>query len=193
MLNKIIKTGYIPLFAICCLITACNSQKKELQEKIEKLQSKAIEIPYKQMACWASDSVIAISPWNKAKLKLIHYVDSETCSSCYLHKIATNELLFRMEKLSDNIFYNIFIINPNNKTKKRLETDYNDKAIPQTIFIDSANIFMQLNPNVPSESIYHTFLLDENNKIILVGDPMTNPKVKDLMVAIVEKKLRKKL
>lgn len=184
---------YILLYLISsCILSACNSQKKELQEKIEKLQSTVINIPYDRMGCWASDSIKAISPWNKAKLKLVHYVDSVTCSTCYLHKIAANELLFRMEKLSNNEFYNIFIINPDNKAKKRLEMDFNDKLIPQTIFVDSANVFTEVNPNIPSESMYHTFLLDENNKVILVGNPNANEKIGDMLQDVVEKKLGKK-
>lgn len=189
--NRII--GYILLSAICSFTCACNSEKKELQEKVEKLQSAAIDIPYDRMCCWTSDSIKVISPWNIAKLKLVHYVDSATCSTCYLHKIAANELLFRLEKLSNNEFYNIFIINPDNKAKKRLESDFQDKAIPQTIFVDSANVFTEVNPNIPSESMCHTFLLDEKNNVILVGNPIANEKIEDMFLSIVEKKLGKKL
>lgn len=184
--------GCILLIVICCFLSACNSQKRELQEKVEKLQSVAIDIPYDRMGCWTSDSIMEISPWKKAKLKLIHYVDSATCSTCYLNKIVTYEQLFRMEKLSNNEFYNIFIINPSNIAKKRLETDFHDKLIPQTIFVDSANVFTEVNPNIPSESMYHTFLLDENNNVILVGCPLGNEKIGDMLQATVEKKLGKK-
>ena len=78
MRNKIRITGYILLSTICSLICACNSQKQELQEKVEKLRSKAINIPYDRMGCWTNDSIRVISPWNKAKLKLVHYIDSAT-------------------------------------------------------------------------------------------------------------------
>lgn len=186
-------TGRVLLFIMgCCLLAACNSQKRGLEEKIEKLQSKAIEMPYERMACWASDSIKAISPWNKAKLKLVHYIDTLTCSTCYLQKAALNELICSMEKLSNNEFYNVFIINPDSKTKKRLESDFHSRRIPQTIFVDSTNIFMETNSNIPSESMYHTFLLDENNKVVLVGNPIANEKIGDLLQTLVEKKLGKK-
>ncbi len=184
---------YILLSVISsCILLACNSQERELQEKIEKLQSAAINIPYERMTCWASDSIFEVSPWNKANLKLVHYIDSATCSTCYLQKAARNELICRMEELSNNEFYNIFIINPDNKAKKRLEAEFRDKAIPQTIFVDSANVFTEVNPNIPSESMYHTFLLDENNKVILVGNPIANEKIGDMLQSVVKKKLGKK-
>lgn len=182
--------GYILLSAICCcLIASCNSQKREMQETVEKMQQKAIEIPYDRMACWTNDSILEISPWKKAKMKLVHYIDSATCSTCYLQKAATNEFLHSMERLSKNEFYNVFIINPDKKTRTRIEDDFKEKQIPSTVFLDSANIFMGLNPNIPSESMFHTFLLDENNKVILIGNPMVNKQIEEMLVLIVEEKL----
>ena len=163
-----------------------------MQETVEKMQQKAIEIPYDRMACWTNDSILEISPWKKAKMKLVHYIDSATCSSCYLQKAATNEFLNSMERLSKKEFYNVFIINPDKKTRTRIEDDFKEKQIPSTVFLDSANIFMELNPNIPSESMFHTFLLDENNKVILVGNPMVNQQVEDMMLAVIEKELGKK-
>ena len=73
-----------------------------------------------------------------------------------------------------------------------METDFQEKTIPQTIFVDTANVFTESNPNIPSESMYHTFLLDENNNVILVGNPIVNEKIADMLPSIVEEKLGKK-
>ena len=185
--------GYLLSFAIgCCILTACNTHKENVQKALKKLQSSAIAIPYERMECWASDSVIEDKPWNNARLKLVHYVDSATCSTCYLQKVAIYGLLFGMETQSNNEFYNVFIINPNIIAKKKLVSDFSSKLIPQTIFVDTANVFMELTPNLPPESMFHTFLLDENNKVILVGNPMLNEQIEDMMLSIVEEKLGKK-
>lgn len=191
MIHHRIKTaGYILLIAMGYYsLSACNSHKAEVQATVEEMQSSAITIPYERMECWASDSILEDRPWNKAKLKLVHYVDSATCSTCYLQKIAIYGLLFSMETQSNNDFYNVFIINPNIIAKKKLISDFSGKLIPQTIFVDSANVFMEVNPNIPSESMFHTFLLDENNKVILVGNPTFNKQIEDMMLSIVEEKL----
>lgn len=191
MIHHRIKTaGYILLIAMGYYsLSACNSHKAEVQATVEEMQSSAITIPYERMECWASDSILEDRPWNKAKLKLVHYVDSATCSTCYLQKIAIYGLLFSMETQSNNDFYNVFIINPNIIAKKKLISDFSGKLIPQTIFVDSANVFMEVNPNIPSESMFHTFLLDENNKVILVGNPMLNKQIEDMMLSIVDEKL----
>lgn len=175
------------------LYCACSSQKKELKGIVKHMQSQTISIPYNRMNLWTPDSILAISPWEKAKLKFVHYVDSATCSSCYLHKVTNYELLFNMEKVSNNEFFNLFIINPDNNTKRILESEYYDKLIPSTIFVDSANIFRKINPTIPSEMMYHTFLLDENDKVILVGNPMVNPKIEQMLISMVEDKLGYKI
>lgn len=178
------------LFAYCVVIFACNSHEKEFQN-IEAMQSEETTIPYELMDCWANDSVLEVSPWKNAKYKLIHYIDSASCSSCYLQKVKINDFLFHMEDLSNNEFYNVIILTPGSNAKKDLEHLFSEKLIPQTIFIDSANTFLQKNPHIPSETMYHTFLLDENDKAILVGNPITNKKIKELLMSRFEKKFGK--
>ena len=72
-----------------------------------------------------------------------------------------------------------------------LANNYKHKSTPTTLFIDSVNVFMEANPNIPSESMFHTFLLDDNNKVILVGNPIFNKQIDDMMLSIVEEKLGK--
>lgn len=193
MRGRINIAEFVLLFIMYCIFSACNSQKKELQDKVKKVQSAAISIPYERMVCWTSDSVRSVSPWNKAKLKLVHYIDSASCSTCYLQKAATDELLNHMESLGSNDFCNVFIVTPGDKARKRLETDFREKRLPRTIFVDTANVFIGENPNIPSESMYHTFLLDENNNVVLVGNPMLNKQIEEMMLSIVEERLGKKL
>lgn len=185
-------TCYILLIAASIILSACNSQKKEIQEKIEQMQSSKIIIPYEKMECWTSDSLKSAASWKHAKLRLVHYVDSASCSSCLLQKVAKIDLLFRMETLSNNEFCNVFIATPKGKAKKKLKYEFEDERIPRTVFVDTADVFIQTNPNIPSETMYHTFLLDENDSIILVGNPLRGQEIEDMIVSVVEKKLGRK-
>ena len=40
--------------------------------------------------------------------------------------------------------------------------------------------------------MFHTFLLDENNNVLLVGNPLDNEKIEEMFWQIVEKKLGKR-
>ena len=44
-------------------------------------------------------------------------------------------------------------------------------------YLDSANIFEHQNQHIPSDVLFHTFLLDENMNVVLVGDPIRNKEI----------------
>ena len=46
--------------------------------------------------------------------------------------------------------------------------------------------------NSVAELRFHTFLLDENNNVLLVGNPLDNEKIEEMFWQIVEKKLGKR-
>lgn len=48
-----------------------------------------------------------------------------------------------------------------------------------------------MNPHLPKNKALHTFLLDENNNVILVGNPLHNKKIEKIFYKIVEEKLGK--
>ncbi len=51
---------------------------------------------------------------------------------------------------------------------------------PDVMVWDSAMVFVRSNPAVPDNSDYHTFLLDRDNRVVLVGSPVGNPKMWEL-------------
>lgn len=53
-------------------------------------------------------------------------------------------------------------------------------------------VFARENPHLPREAMYHTFLLDEENRVVLVGDPSRNERIKELFWQIVEEKSGKR-
>ena len=59
------------------------------------------------------------------------------------------------------------------------------------IILDTLGQFAKLNPHLPKNKALHTFLLDENNNVILVGNPLHNKKIKEMFYRIVEDRLGK--
>lgn len=44
------------------------------------------------------------------------------------------------------------------------------------IYMDTTGVFRRTNPQLPSNPMLHTFLLDENNEVLAVGNPLENEK-----------------
>jgi len=68
-----------------------------------------------------------------------------------------------------------------------ISTQLYKSGIDHPIYLDETQSLLTLNPCIPEESIYHTFLLDEKNNIILVGSPAHSERIYNLFMNIIEK------
>jgi len=66
-----------------------------------------------------------------------------------------------------------------------------NNAFDYPVLIDTLGEFEKLNVHLPKDRAFHTFLLDENNNVILVGDPLYNKMIRKMFYKIVEEKLGK--
>lgn len=54
---------------------------------------------------------------------------------------------------------------------------------------DTTGVFHRTNPQLPSNPMLHTFLLDENNEVLVVGNPLENEKIDRMFWRTVKEKL----
>ena len=60
--------------------------------------------------------------------------------------------------------------------QNNLELMISNTMFDYPILLDTLGEFEKLNPHLPKNGTFHTFLLDENNNVILVGNPLRNKK-----------------
>ena len=48
------------------------------------------------------------------------------------------------------------------------------------VYVDDRQYFITNNPTIPEDAMFHTFLLDRENRIVLVGNPVHNEKLWEL-------------
>ena len=58
------------------------------------------------------------------------------------------------------------------------------------VHVDTAGVFIRENPHIPREAVYHTFLLDKDNRVVLVGNPSRSEKIKRNVLANRGRKVR---
>lgn len=152
--------------------------RRTLRNEIIGMQGKKVEICFNDAEAYHSgiDSVYDTT----SMMKLVVFVDSISCSGCFLNKLITYfEINDSLVKKRGEL---LVILNPKknriDEIRKTLLTDKN----PFWCILDKNGDFSQLNPWIPDNELLHTFLLDENNGIILVGDPSSNPKIRELFM-----------
>lgn len=176
----------VPALFICC-----RSQKGNALEKIKELKTKQIIIPYSEMSCWINDTIQRIRPWEKAQMKLIVYTDSTNCSECALKTMYMWDDFVKWEKEYHPFFSLVFIFQPKYNIKPQtLASLFRITELNHPMYIDSSSLFSKYNSHLPQESLYHTFLLDKDNNVVLVGSPLFNPQIEKLLRNEVEKGLK---
>jgi hypothetical protein len=113
-----------------------------------------------------------------AQNSIIVYIDSSSCEDCSISRalnIRGFELELKQKLIGDIPFLFIF----NTQDIWTLEKRLHDFGFYHYYFVDYESTFLRKN-KIPADKRFHTFLLDENNKVVLVGNPSTNQKVRDL-------------
>lgn len=112
-----------------------------------------------------------------SEYKVVTYIDSAGCTSCKLQLPRWNEFIKEVkEQLGKQVSF-LFYFHPKDLKELRILTLQNAFTYP--VCLDEKDEFNALN-NFPSDMTFQTFLLNKENKVVVVGNPTQNPKVKDL-------------
>ena len=180
------------LFLISLVFVFSCSDRSKLKQDLAKLQSIEIAVTLDKMQHQINGIDTLLANFTDSELKLVVYSDSSTCSSCAIQKMFLwNSFIEDAEKYQGRLkFYFLFSPTENDLTTVNLALRTNMFDYP--VFIDSAGTFAKENPHLPKNPQLHSFLLDESNKVILVGNPLNNPKIEEMFYKIVEERLGKK-
>lgn len=112
------------------------------------------------------------------RAKIVIYYNAKGCTSCRMNELYSWKEVMKAdpEGLPDADFVFIFKSDPRNEevVQKLISTDFR-----YPILCDPAGEF-EKNNTLPKNEMYHVFLLDRDNKIILSGSPIYNPRLWDL-------------
>lgn len=173
------------------LISSCGCNRLSLKKDMIDLKSQQIKFPNEMLKyipsknCFEYESNMVLT---QKMLSWVVYVDSSECSTCSYGLIYKwNHLL---EKYKTEVNFN-FIFVPRQSDKKLTLVSLKEVKSEHYLWIDGKGTFAKLNPHIPKNKALHTFLLDENNNVILVGNPAYSKKIEEMFYKIVEEKLNK--
>lgn len=156
------------------------------------MQSRTVEIPFGKMSCWINDTLQSTRPWENADMKLIVYTDSTQCSQCALKQMYVWEDFVNLEGRYNDRFRIYFIMQTYSGNTHVLASMFHLTQLNHPIYIDSTSVFTKANPHIPREQMFHVFLLDEKNNVVLVGNPLYNPKIEGMLATTLEEKFNGK-
>lgn len=179
MTKVVIWTLIIGLF-----ISVCSCNESGIKEEMSQILGQHIIIPYdkleKRECSYFGDR------YNVEKcFMLVVYTDGNQCAPCeissfsYMEKVNRNDSLWKKLR---KIY--IFDVKPNNAASLYMELC--KMRIEQDVFFDTCGVFRKSNPIIPDSKLFHSFILDNDGNVKLIGNPFKNEKLKTIMSTIIQ-------
>ena len=152
-------------------IIGCGQSNHYIEERLKEFIGTEIIIPGDLLLLNNTANPIR----KDAKYKIISYVDSASCTSCYLDRFsqAWTDMIDNFKDMD----FSLFIIF-HSEDIEGIRTLFNSYKLNIPFFIDCYGDFKNSN-NIPLEGLFHTFLLRDNT-VTLVGTPFSNSKLLEL-------------
>ena len=165
------------ILLLLSLLTACKENNKEkFALLVQEWQGKEIVFPQNMaFTRFVTEPVDYRIP--DAEYKVLVYVDSVGCTSCKLQLLKWKELIAHVDSATNGNVPFIFIFQSKDDRELRyiLKCDNFDRPV----CIDRNNRFNSSN-RFPQDITFQTFLLDKDNKVKVIGNPVHNLAVRGL-------------
>jgi hypothetical protein len=176
MKRQVLVLIFLIIASILCF-GCSNSRKREVVHSIRKFNGKTVLIV---------DSVYydkngRFFTRNSNEYLIVSYYDTDICSEC------TIDGLLKWQKELDSIFNSSFaplflLFHSPLDVFSEIVSHLSKNGFRYPIYYDPEGYFIKDNPCIPEDHFLHTFLIDENNKVILSGIPIKNERLWQLYV-----------
>ena len=123
---------------------------------------------------------------NEQMFSIVNYIDSIGCIRCKSQLPDWKNFVDEIEQMfGDKVFVLIFM-----HPRRLVDAHYaiQKDSYPYPVCIDLNDEINKLN-HFPDDDRFRCFLLDENNRVVLIGNPVQNPKIKDLYIRTICERL----
>ena len=164
------------IFSFLFLFSCSDDKKHNIKVLVKEWNNKEIRFPENSVFTrYVTDTV----PYriSKTDYKVVVFVDSVGCISCKLQLPRWKEFMHEVDSLSDGNIPFIFFFQTKDERELRYILKRDNFSYP--VCIDTEDIFNKLN-RFPREMMFQTFLVDPENHVKVIGNPIHNLSVKDL-------------
>lgn len=157
------------ILCLLLLATACNNKKRQLTQLVEEWQGKEILFPNNpELKLYGRDTVCP--ELFSREYKILNFIDTNGCTECRLKLFDWQMLKEEIDSLNLDVSL-VFVAWV--KNYKQLEGIQKLNRFNTPLLYDRTGQADSLNhfPIVPG---FQTFLLDKNNRVLLIGSPLGN-------------------
>ena len=167
---------------VCHVLTSCKEAKNDrIISLLQEWNGKEILFPQTLVFTIQGKDTINFPMLNG--YKIITYADSMECTSCRLQLHRWKELMNIVDSMQNDSVQFLFFFS--NKKIKEVRQELERADFNHPVCIDGQDSLNILN-KFPTDVSFQIFLLDKNSKVVAIGNPVHNPKIKDLYLKIIQ-------
>ncbi len=156
------------LIILGCCFVACGN--RQIHQSLEALYHASIQFPDSlEMVINGSSEKRCVK---NLPIKLVSYYPPGFCTSCTVNQVEKWKPLF--DSVRDDRFVPLLLFSPGERGYRSLIAELKLSNPPYPVYVDMDERFQTSNPAIPSDSRYHTLLLDRDNRVVLVGNPLAS-------------------
>ena len=172
----------VTLIMCVWMLASCQESREEAMLRlVNEWNGKEIKFPSRSVFTIQGKDTVDFE-FRNADYKVVTYIDSTGCTSCKLQLYRWKELVAEVDSLTGGSVPFLFYFHPKDMKELRYLTRRDDFTHP--VCFDGQDELNRLN-NFPSDMTFQTLLLDKSNKVVAIGNPVLNPKVRELYVRLI--------
>ena len=164
------------------LFASCSESREEAMFRlVNEWKGKSVIIPVRSVFTVQGKEVVDFN-YRDAEYKILVYTDSVGCTSCKLQLPKWKQMIAEMDSLTGGRVPFLFYFHA--KDRKELRSLLRRDNFTYPVCFEDDDYLNRLN-RFPSDMTFQTLLLDKENKVVAIGSPVLNPKIKDLYLEII--------
>jgi hypothetical protein len=154
-----------------------NKGRDEIKATIAEWTGKEIKFPSNAQCCILGKDTTATlcTELFQKEYKILLYVDSTGCNKCKLMLNLWKQVMDEADSLFQSRIGFLFFFQP--KSKREMTYIFKMNGFEYPVFIDENDSIGHLN-GFPDNQEFQCFLLDKNNKVLMLGNPCCREKLK---------------
>ena len=183
------KTFFV-IISILLFCISCKENNKQLDDAtkiVNEWTGKTIQFPNNLYCTSMGENYPCIDLYSD-KYKILLYVDSLGCTSCHLKLSEWKRIMAESDSLFSRKIEFILFFQPKKVDKEELQIIFKENEFNHPVFIDQ-NIEIDKLNKFPSKIEYQCFLIDNDNRVIAIGNPSLNHEIWILYKKIIEEKM----
>ncbi len=165
------------MVCIFLALTSCNS-KLTYKQAIHRSYGKTIDLSWNKLQ-FQKDTLVSYPLLPDVPIKIVSYIDKSLCDQCLVKYLWGVEKL--MQKFDSNSIRFIVIL-ASRPEEQVLNTLKGFNSISCDIILDVDDLFVPYNRLERYPDLCRVFLVDEDNRIILTGDPLRHTDLQKLYI-----------